>query len=247
MTTPELEKARRAYVRSLADDDDDARLERTTRALSACSDDRCASAALRGEGFGRAFDRALPGFVAHAWLGRATEAWSAIEATRAALGPSAEAIFVRAANDLQVKWPDQAVPVDIVSEAPPVGRTALIPVALGTRSRCFARGTREDMQDARILDCVLVQALLATRNGPLHETLVRELGEKEGERAWSLLAIHAVAALVTAWEPKHRSVYRRSAEVAEREALEWLAREWPSADFASKYAEFWRTRPTKPR
>jgi hypothetical protein len=262
---PELEPTRRAYARSLQDDDEDLLLARTTRALSRCSDDRCANAAVAAEGFGRSYERALPFFVAQAWLSRAGPAWIGIEASHAALGaigPAGDALCARAASDLGVTWPDHAVPVDVVSEAPPVGRAALVPVTLATRGRCFvpdrSSGNRPDerVDRARILDCVLVHALLAAQQegrlhaGPIHAALVRDLGEHDGERAWSLLVIHSVAAIMTGWEPKHRSVYRRSAEAVERSMLEWLAAEWrglrrdtrSSEDdpFTARYVARWR-------
>jgi hypothetical protein len=262
----ELEPAQRAYVRSLQDDDEDAVLGRTTRALSACNDDRCSSAAVAAEGFGTPYDRALPFFVARSWRARASVAWTGIEASLAALGaigPPADALFGRAASDLGITWPDHPVVVDVVSEAPPVGRKGLLPVALATRGSCFMRasttGRRGDdrLDQARVLDCLLVHALLATRGdgtpyaGALHEALVRDLGEREGERAWSLLVIHSVAAIVTGWEPKHRSVYRRSAEAVEPSMLEWLAKQWRGATsepldaFAARYAARWREPHTK--
>jgi len=256
----ELEPARRAYVRSLEDDDEDLLLARTTRALSECSDDRCSSTAVAPEGFGSSFDRALPSFVERAWLTRATTAWTALEAAHAVLGatgPAAEALFTRVAGDLGISWPDRAVPIDVVSEPPPLGRDALVPVALAARGRCFVRERRPDdlpaerVGRARILDCILVHALLAMRGpeltGTLHRTLVDALGPHDGERAWSLLAIHTTAAVVSGWEPRHRSVYRRSAAAVEGPMLEWLAKEWRGATggeapeaFAARYAARWR-------
>ncbi|MDF2696790.1 MAG: hypothetical protein K0S65_5173 [Labilithrix sp.] len=255
----ELEPARRTYARSLQDDDEDALLDRTTHALSSCANDRCSSAALAAEGFGHSYDRALPVFVARSWLSRASVAWTGIEASHAALGatgPAAEAIFARAASDLGMGWPDSPVIVDVVSEAPPLGRAALLPAALATRGSCFMRARTAERGDpqldhARVLDCVLVHALHAPRDEPpgagaLHAALVRELGSHDGERAWSLLVIHEVAAVVTGWEPKHRSVYRRSAEAVEPSMLEWLAKQWrgarsePFDAFAPRYAARWR-------
>jgi|GEM_PF-1588934 len=256
----ELDPARRAYARSLQDDDEDLLLDRTTRALAACSDDRCSSTAVAPEGFGRAFDRALPAFVERAWMPRAAAAWTAIEAAHAVLGatgPAAEALFTRAASDLAVTWPDEAVPVDVVSETPPVGRQALVPLALAARGRCFTRPRvpgeppAERVGRARLLDCVLVRALLALRaaehTGPLHRELVGALGPHAGDRAWSLLVIHAASAVVSGWEPRHRSVYRRSAEAVEGPTLEWLTKEWRGGTtsetpetFAARYAARWR-------
>ncbi len=258
---PTLEPARRAYARALLDDDDDSILQQSTRALSVCSDDRCASAAVAPEGFGAAYQRALPAFVARAWLERATAAWVGLEATRAVLGelgPVAEAIFLRAASDLGAAWPERPITIAVVSETPSLGMIALAPVALATRGRCFARPPPaarrpyERVDHARVLDCLLVHALFALRGeeaghaGPLFEALTHELGARVGERAWSLAVIHAVAAVVTGWEPAHRSVYRSSAEAVERRMLEWLAKEWrgdsaePLFAFASRYAARWR-------
>jgi hypothetical protein len=250
---PELDPAKRAYTRSLQDDDQDVLVERTTRALSACSDDRCASAALASEGFGRSYERALPAFIARSWLGRASSAWIGIEAAHGALeavGPAVDVLLTRVASDLGTSWPDGGVTVDVVSEAPPVGRAALAPIAFAAHGRCFLRDPQGDERanQARILDCLLVHALLATAEprGTLHDAMVRELGDRDGERAWSLLVIHAVAAVVTGWTPKHRSVYRRSAEAAEQALLDWLAREWPKAridglpTFGARFAAQWR-------
>jgi hypothetical protein len=256
----ELEPARRAYARSLQDDDEDLLLERTTRRLSACSDDPCSSTAVAEEGFGRSFDRALPIFVERAWMPRASAAWTAIEAAHAVLGatgPAADALFARAAGDLGITWPENPAPIDVVSETPPLGRSALVPVALGARGRCFTRPRAPDelpaerVGRARILDCVLIHALLAARGpehtGAIHRELAVALGAHDGERAWSVLVIHAAAAVVTGWEPRHRSVYARSAEAVEGVMLEWLAKEWRTGTeserpetFAARYAARWR-------
>ncbi|HVH41289.1 MAG TPA: hypothetical protein VM925_03070 [Labilithrix sp.] len=249
---PELEPAKQAYARSLHNDDEDGLLGRITRALSACEDDRCASAAVSAEGFGTAYDRVLPGFVARSWLGRASTAWSGIEGARAAMEavPSVDVLFARAAGAVGARWPEHPVIVDIVSEAPPVGRSALAPTALASRGRCFVREQREDerVNHARILDCLLVHALLALQvedRGPLHDVLVRELGARDGDRAWTLLVVHAVATTVAGLERRHRSVYRRSAGVVEPVILDWLVREWPRAEdgleaFGLRFVTQWR-------
>ncbi len=254
---PELEAARAAYRRSFEDDDADDLLARTTRKLASCSDDRCAMKAVASESFGKQYARALPAFATTRWRDRATTAWIGIEIAHAALGtPAAEALFERAAAELGLRWPDRPVPVDFVSEAPPLGRAAIVPAALATKSGCFvaARGSNRNekdrvIADARVIDCVLVHALLAApeaARGPLHDTLVRELGEREGSRAWSLVVVHGAAAVVTGWEPKHRSVHRRAAEAAEGTMLDWLAKEWRGASaepidaFATRYVARWR-------
>jgi hypothetical protein len=252
----ELEPARAAYRSSFENDDDDDILARTTRELAACSDDRCAIAAVASQGFGRAYARALPSFGTTRWRDRATTAWIGIEVARAALGsPAAEALFERAAAELGVRWPERPVPVDFVSEAPPPGRAALAPAALATKSACFVPGQgskgKDDrsVSDARVIDCVLVHALLATPDavrGPLYDTLVRELGEREGSRAWTIFAIHGAAAIVKGWEPRHRSVHRRTAEAVDGATLDWLANEWRGASaepldaFAARYVARWR-------
>lgn len=253
---PELEPAKRAYKRSLANDDDDALLDRTSRALSACEDDRCAIAAVMPTGFGHAYERALPIFVARDWTERATAAWVGIEAAHATLGPEAEAIFMRTATELGVEWPDHAVPIDFVSETPTPSRAALLPRALATRGPCFVREPRADerLRSARILDCMLVRALLdETASSPVRRVLVRELGAREGERAWSLLVVHAAWAIIAGWEPKHVSVDRRAATAIEEASLAWLAREWrgsraePLEAFATRFVARWRTaRPNAP-
>jgi hypothetical protein len=57
--------------------------------------------------------------------------------------------------------------------------------------------------------------------------------------------IHAVARIVSVWEPRHRSVYRRSAASVEGATLEWLAHEWhgrpsPAEPFVVRFASQWR-------
>lgn len=263
---PELRAAVNAYKRSLKDDDNDEILQRSTRALSACTDDRCAGGALDLEGFGRGFVRALPVFLETHWLARAKTAWVGVEAAHAAMaerGDTLTALHTRVAGDLGVRLPadtDRSIRIDVVSETPPVGREAFLPIALATRGRCFTSEQeqlrqghpapseqREHVHHARILDCVLVHALLnADAVTPIRVALVQLLGNKQGERAWTLLVIHAVAATVTGWEPRHLSVYRRSATAVEPQMLEWLVQQWhgrPSGDpddFPKRYAAQWR-------
>src|SRR5262249_42030643 len=130
----------------------------------------------------------------------------------------------------------------------PVGRTALIPFVLGARGTCFLRDSKAShrVHYARIFDCILARALLSVRSGELHDALAAELGPVLGERAWSLLVMHAAAVVMTAWEPQHRSALRRSAEAVESAMLEWLTREWrsgnvePASSFAARYARAWR-------
>jgi len=106
-------------------------------------------------------------------------------------------------------------------------------------------GTGVRVHDARILDCVLGYAAMGMRSG-MRDALVRELGEDEGARAFEVMALHGVAAVVTAWEPKHVSALRRSAAAVEPRAMEWLKAEWPArmrgeeaASFAARYTAAW--------
>ncbi len=243
----ELRPARAAYARSLKDDADDTILEAATRALAACENARCAAAAVEPFGFGAAYALALPGFIERHWSERALLVWSAIEIAHSALGPRADALLLRVASDLAITWRDRSVVVDLVSESPPPGRRSLLPVLLGARSGCFihARGESDDLQNARIVDCIGSRALLGGAiTSPIHTELLERLGA-EGERAWSVLVLHAVARAVTSVEPKLASVPRRSALAVEGAILDWLAREWGGAKegrnaFIDRYVDAWR-------
>ena len=101
------------------------------------------------------------------------------------------------------------------------------------------------MRNARVSECVLVQALMpvATRSR-LFDAIARELPEREAERAWALVVVHAVAATLTAWAPEHVSPMRKSALAVERAVLTWLADHWRERArgedidvFAKRYAE----------
>jgi hypothetical protein len=241
----ELEPAKRAYARSLANDDDDALLERTTRALAGCADDRCAFAAVAPTGFASAYERALPEFVRTHWLERAKTAWVAIERSHNVLEEAAEALFARAAADLSVSWPEH-VSIDVVSEAPPASRAALFAKALATQSMCFAGSVKTEsdrLRDARVLDCLLVRSLLDPQvKSPIRESLVRQLGEERGGRAWELVVVHVAAGIVRGWEPKHASVDRRSAESVDGRRLEWLAKNWHGLQDLEAWVAHWSSR-----
>lgn len=246
----DLEGAARGYEHALAGDDRDEALAGATRALEACADEKCARAALAGTPFAAPFTLALPGFVARHWADRAATARAGVEAARTAMGPEVDGIAKRVAKDLGFEWPDAAPPVDIVTDAPPAGRAAPVRAILGLRGNvCFVPpkpdatekligamtgATAKEpepetprMHDARIIDCVLVYGTLrAGAKSAMRDALVGELGEKEGERAYLLMTVHAVAAVVTNWEPKHVSVLRRSAMSVETPAMKWLALHW---------------------
>lgn len=195
-------------------------------------------------------------------------------ATRAEL--DGVAVARRVAKDLDLgpggEWPEGASPlpvVDVVVDAPRAGREALVrAVGLGARGTCFVKAKEDPvagalmealgakrekkaeeetlrMQHARILDCVLGHAAMGMK-GRMRDVLVRELGEEEGERAFEVMALHAVAAVVTAWEPKHVSALRQSAAAVEPRAMGWLKDEWAArmrgedaAAFAARYAAAW--------
>lgn len=233
-----LRDDRSTYDALMTQDDEDTWLRSTVRAVGECGDNACAAAAL-GPAAGSEFGEAMASFVASSWRDRATAAHGATEVIRAAFGPEADALALRIASDLGVTWPDEAVVVDLATEAPAPGKRALGPVVLAARSRCFAgrvlapsasdreREAEMRRRSARVIDCVLSRALPRVgARGVIHATLARELGEARAERAWELLAIHAVAATVSAWEPSHDSVPRQWAAAVEREILAWLAEEW---------------------
>ena len=249
---PGLEAAAEAYRRALADDDADELLAASTRALSSCTADRCAREALAGTAFARAFGGSLDTFAARWWTERAAVARAAIEIAQSDLADDTVVLVKRIAADLAIAWPTEPVAIDIVADAPPAGRKALVPVVLGARGTCFARAKgaepSERVHRARRLDCILVHAVLTLRSrSALAVALERELGTADASRAWSAAAIHAVAATLTSWEPKHLSTTRRSALTVEPRAFEWLAANWRARaagegvePFAARYAEAWR-------
>jgi hypothetical protein len=241
--TPELVGA---YARGLAKDEDDALLARTSAALGSCTDDTCTRRALEGTPFATPFAAALGPFVAREWTAFATTSRQGVEAVLAAFGPEADALALRVARDLAMTWPEQRVAVDVVTSAIPPGRAAPIPAVLSARGRCFMRDRRETdrMHSARIVDCVLVYALLGQRErSDIGRELGRALPGEEARRAWTLLVVQAVAATVGAWEPKHDAVLARSAAAVSRPAMSWLADAWGSrtsgesaSSFAARYA-----------
>jgi hypothetical protein len=246
----ELGPAVAATRRSLDRDDDDQLFRSAFAALAACSDDRCAAEAAAPHGFGHAYARSIVPFVGQSWERRASTAFAGIEIAHSVLAmPGTEVLFSRVASEIGVTWPDRPVVVDIVADAPPPGPAGLLPPALASHGLCFARERArlrepDRIGDARLLDCILVQAILALpAPPPLASALIEKLGPRAGERAFVLVVIHAVAATVKGWELRHTSVYRRAAGTVEGRALAWLAKEWhgvsePEA-FASRLASAW--------
>jgi hypothetical protein len=200
---PGLDAAVDVYRRALTNDDDDAMLGRTTAALSACTDDRCAFAALERTAFRRAWSSSFETFIARWWTERANLARTGVEIAREAFSVESEAIVQRVAHDLEIEWPDRRVGVDVVVESPPAGNRAFIGVVLPVHGPCFVRDGGERVRHARIIDCVLVRALY-----PLRERSAS--GKALDERAWQLKVINVVAAVVRAWEPRHVSPSLRS-------------------------------------
>lgn len=246
----DLEASRKPYARALRDDARDDLLAMSLRAIVDCDTDRCAHDALGQTPFGPSFDAALLVFVARRWAARADVAQAGIDASRAAMGVELEPLVMRVSKDLGIAWPQGGATVPVVSQAPDVGREALVPVALAARGSCFigTRGEEPKVRDARIIDCVLTLATLSLRSkSKLAMALASELSPSEADRAWQLVAIHAVAATITAWEPKHVSAMRKSALAVEEPALNWLAENWHSrasgesiAMFAHRWAEAYR-------
>lgn len=204
---PGLDAAVDVYRRALANDDDDVLLGSSTAALSACSDDRCARAAIDQTPFRRAWSSSFDTFIAQWWTERADLARTGVEIAREAFNVETEAILDRVARDLQLEWPARPVPVDVVVESPPAGNEAFIGAALPVHGPCFVREGGESVRYARIIDCVLVRALY-----PLRQRSA--VGKTLDERAWQLKVINVVAATVRAWEPRHVSPTLRSSAAA---------------------------------
>ncbi len=244
-----LNEAARAYGRALERDARDERLLAATHALEACEDETCARTALATTPFAT-FGPALPDFIAHHWAARATVSRASFELVRSAIGPDVfevEPLGRRLAVDLAIAWPARPAVIDVVVDAPAPGGEAPVAALLGARSRCLERERRGTprMHDARVFDCVYAYA--AVRLGaasPLHDALVTSLGDAVGERAWTLVVIHASAMIATGWEPKHASVLRQSAAAVAPRAMAWLVGEWPArmrgeppASFARRFAD----------
>lgn len=264
---PEIAAAIPAYARSLANDDDGVIFERAARRLAECANDACALRAIETEGFGRAYGRALPLFLARHWFDRASDAWIGIETAHATLsgGPATEALMSLLLRDLGVT-PQREVTdmngskttIDFVSRTPPTPRDALFSSTISVRGSCFRRPKTSKGQDeanriasATLLGCLTTRVLVfdpsLRKSAPSRAILVKELGERDGERAFDLLLVHASAVIVTNWEPRHSSVDRMSARAVEEATLRWLAQEWrgtnaEAADvFARRYATAWKT------
>lgn len=238
---PELDEAANAYAAVLAADDRDTQLGQTTSTLGACDTEKCARAAVTGTRFASPYLASVTAFQERHWMQRAATARAGIEVARAALGPEVEGLVARLAGALAVEWPTKPPVVDVVTEAPAPGRDAPIPAALGARSSCFSRTPADSdrMHSARITACVLTYAAVQLEAQSAIGTAMTARGS---DRAWVALVVHAVATLVSAWEPRHTTPLRRSAEVAMPNAMAWLAREWPSrlrgeapAVFAKRY------------
>jgi hypothetical protein len=236
-----------AYDDALRNDLRGDALADATRAVARCGDDRCALTALEGTRFARPFAAALPAFVSARWHERAVAARAGIDRVRTAWRVEVAPLVARLADDLAVEWPDGPVVVDVVAQAPPAAREALVPVVLGARGSCFVASSKEAqrLRDARVIDCVLGYAAMSlAERSAIYQELSAALGERRARRAFELLAIHAVAATVRGWERSHVSSLRRSANAVEREALVWLAESWPARAggeaprfFARRYAK----------
>jgi hypothetical protein len=263
---PEIAAAVPAYARSLTNDDDGAIFERSARRLAECANDTCALQAIEPEGFGRTYARALPVFITKHWFDRASDAWIGIEAAHATLsgGPANEALITLTLKDLGIDTPKEQLTdndttaIDFTAHTPPTPHDALFSFAISARGSCFRRPQKGKSADedsrvasSNLLGCLLTRMLVfdpkVKKNAPAHAVLVKELGEKDGARAFNLLLVHASAVIVTNWEPRHVSVDRMSARAVEEKTLHWLAKEWrgtksePADAFAQRYAAAWKT------
>ena len=226
----DFEPAAERYGAALRDDETDALLWRSSRALATCNADACAAKVLDATSLGIPFNAAYGAFVDRFWAERSATAQAGVGVARAAMSRGElDPLLTRVAEDLVLSWPDVAT-VDVVAEAPPPARHAVLPIALGAKGSCFLRGDHEDhdrVYNTRVLDCVLTHAALGLGDrSRLFAAIAREVPVQEAERAWELLVVHGVAATVTAWEPHHVSVYRRAVEAVEPKALVWLAENW---------------------
>lgn len=231
----ELGSAVRAYRRTLAHDDGDELLAATLRGLARCGDDACAFGVLEPTGFGEQFRQTLPWFVAREWDGRAQAAWHGVERIHEVAGPRLTAVLDYLVQNLGTT----IGPVAVVDESPPSGNTALLEPALGASGPCFhvAPHTDSGVQKARLLDCVAVRAALAG-DAPLRAAF--------GERLWTVVVVHTVAALVTTFEPKHVSVDRRAVALAEPEMLAFVTKELHSGPVSPELAHHWKERAAAP-
>lgn len=224
------------HARALASDERDVLLASTSAALAACVDDACALRALEGTPFAEPFAAAIGPFVARDWEALATSTRRALEAIRFAFGPEAEALLVRVAADLAIELPDERPTVDVVTSAIAPGPRAPIPALLSAQSRCFAKAPQ-------IVECVITYAAIGLRErSRMFSELEKALGRPDAEQAYALVAIHAAAAAVHAWERNHEAVLRRSAAAVAARPLSWLADNWrsrqdgePVPSFASRY------------
>lgn len=130
---PAFEPARAAYVRSVADDDNDVFVRDTKQDPLVTFD--------------------LATAFAPEWEKRSAVTWAGIERATAAFDERAEAVLVTLARDLGLDLGGSAT-VDFVAESPPAGRHALLTPFLAARGPCFVNNTR-------IVDCVVVRALLS--------------------------------------------------------------------------------------
>lgn len=142
---------------------------------------------------------AFPWFIANEWDERAKISWRAIERAHAEWSPEGEAVLVRLSHDLAT----QAGAIDVVST-----RTAPLPLLAG-RGPCFTKDG--------ILDCLVVRSLLAGES-PLRASF--------GDRLWTVLVVHAVAAVFTRLEPRHASVDRQAVSASEPAMLDFVTSEW---------------------
>jgi hypothetical protein len=225
---PDFTPAVHAYEDALAKDEEGKELDRATDELLACGDDACARRAVAPTSYAPGFDAALAPFVMQRWGDLEASSSHAIDEVRAAYGPEADALGERVVRELDATWPNEPVAIAVVSESPSPSR-ALITTALAANGRCFRRerGERQRLHDARIIDCVLVRAALPLRTrSRLYAALAHQMPTTSLDRAWTTIVVHVVASVVTGWEPKHASVYRRSAAAAEPRALAWLVEHW---------------------
>lgn len=189
------------YASVVTDDPEDHLFRTTAAAVANCESATCATESLGR--YRETFERALPTFE---WK---EGAWRALAAAHAAFDERADGVLVTVSKDLGI----EPGPVDVVEESPPPGAKALLTPLLDSRSRCFVDNTR-------IIDCVIVRALLAGKR--------RETDVPVSERFFTVVVVHAVALAMSALDAKHVSVDRRSVAIADPDTLAFVTREWRS-------------------
>lgn len=210
----------------------DAEAARASRALlpalGACGDRPCALSRFGPSRVGDAFASVAP-IGERAWEERYAAVSAAISASRAAAAAMRwDALVSVLSRQLQIAWPDDAS-VDLVASPLDAADGEVLAPALSARGPCFvvSRRERDVERHAKTTACVLAHATTRLAGeSALYRAMAARAGEAKARRAWDRLAPFAVAALLLARAGPHLSVPLRAVEATDRDAAEWLRREW---------------------